>query len=167
MEEYSPRSNVVLAPPEDHPAARQANLETLRDALERSFPDVFVEFTTSSLRDVPVMNFEIEAEQGVFVTGTAAMPTPDHAHAALIDATAHTAALFAHWLRDTYVPSPAGVRFLSTYTAENGDKTARLLPATGDAAQNEAILRTCLPAAGDEDQTRPAGLPEHPHRCRD
>jgi hypothetical protein len=148
--EHNLRSNFVFAPPEDSPAAWQASLETFRTALERSFPDAFLEINTSSLRDVPVLDFEIEVEQGVFVTRTAAMPTPDYAHVTIIDVTAHTAALFAQWLRDSYVPSPASVRSLSSFAMENGDETPWPLPATGDSTQIEAALRSYLATTGGE-----------------
>ena len=145
--EHNLRSNFVFAPPEDNPAAWQASVETFRDALARSFPDAFLEMNTSTLRDVPVLDFEIEVEPDVFVTGTAAMPDPDYAHVSLIDVTAHAAALFAQWLRDSYVPSPASVRFLSSFVMENGDETPWPLPATGDATAIEAVLHSHLAAA--------------------
>jgi len=148
--EHTLRSNFVFAPPEDNPAAWQASLETFRDALERAFPDAFLETNTSGLRDVPVLDFEIEVAPDVFVTGTAAMPTPDYAHISIIDVTAHAAALFAQWLRDSYVPSPTGVRFLSSFVMENGDETPWPLPSTGDATEIESVLRSHLTAAGAE-----------------
>ncbi|MGM9381575.1 hypothetical protein [Streptomyces sp. NRRL F-5008] len=142
--EHNLRSNFVFAPPADDPTAWQASIETFRDALTRAFPDAFLEMHTSTLRDVSVLDFEIEVEPNVFVVGTAAMPTPDYAHVSLVDATAHTAALFARWLRDSYIPSPTGVRFLSSFVMENGDETPRPLPATGDAADIETVLRGYL-----------------------
>ncbi|MGW2362966.1 hypothetical protein [Streptomyces phaeofaciens] len=148
--EHDLRSNFVFAPPEDDPAAWQASAETFRDALERAFPDAFLEANTSTLRDVPVLDFEIEVAPDVFVTGTAAMPAPDYAHVSIIDVTAHAAALFAQWLRDTYVPSPASVRFLSSFVMENGNEAPWPLPATGDATEIEAVLRRHLAAAGAE-----------------
>ncbi|WP_393075855.1 hypothetical protein [Streptomyces sp. LN704] len=80
--EHNLRSNFVFAPPEDNPAAWQPSLETFRDALARTFPDAFLETNTSSLRDVPVLDFEIEVAPDIFVTGTAAMPTPNQAMSA-------------------------------------------------------------------------------------
>ncbi|MEV6176362.1 hypothetical protein [Streptomyces sp. NPDC052015] len=145
--EHDLRSNSVFAPPEDDPSAWQASVETFRDALERAFPDAFLETNTSSPRDVPVLDFAIEVAPDVFVSGTAAMPAPDYAHVSVIDVTAHAAALFARWLRDSYVPSPAGVRFLSSFVMENGDETPWPLPATGDATEIEAVLRSHLAAA--------------------
>ncbi|MFI1505623.1 hypothetical protein [Streptomyces sp. NPDC020597] len=146
--EHTLRSNFVFAPPEDTPAAWQASLDTFRDALERAFPDAFLETNTSGLRDVPVLDFEIEVAPEVFVTGTAAMPTLDYAHVSIIDVTADTAALFAHWLRDSYVPSPASVRFLSSFVMENGDETPWAVPSTGDAAEIATVLRSHLATAG-------------------
>jgi hypothetical protein len=148
--EHTLRSNFVFAPPEDNPAAWQASMETFRDALARAFPDAFLETNTSSLRDVPVLDFEIEVAPDLFVPGTAAMPAPDYAHVSIIDVTAHAAALFAQWLRDSYVPSPASVRFLSSFVMENGDEAPWPLPATGDATEIEAVLHRHLAAAGAE-----------------
>ncbi|WP_405613297.1 hypothetical protein [Streptomyces sp. NBC_00076] len=148
--EHNIRSNFVFAPPEDNPGAWQASLETFKDALERAFPDPFLDMNTSSLRDAPVLDFEIEVAPEVFVTGTAAMPAPDYAHISLVDVTADEAALFAQWLRDSFVPSPVSVRFLSSFVMENGDETPWPLPATGDAAAIEAVMRDHLAAAGAE-----------------
>ncbi|MFM9627589.1 MULTISPECIES: hypothetical protein [Streptomyces] len=148
--EHTLRSNFVFAPPEDNPAAWQASLETFRDALAQAFPDAFLESNTSGLRDVPVLDFEIEVAPNVFVTGTAALPAPDYAHVSIIDVTAHAAALFAQWLRDSYVPSPASVRFLSSFVMENGDEAPWPLPATGDSTEIEAVLRSHLAAAASE-----------------
>ncbi|HZH27329.1 MAG TPA: hypothetical protein VEY95_09110 [Azospirillaceae bacterium] len=144
------RSNFVFAPPEDNPAAWQANLDTFRTALERSFPDAFLELNASSLRDIPVLDFEVEVAPSVYVTGTAAMPSPDYAHVTVMDVTAHEAALFAQWLRDAFVPSPANVRFLSSFVMENGDEAPWSLPATGDATQLETVMRRHLTAAVTE-----------------
>lgn len=148
--EHNLRSNFVFAPPEANPAAWQASLETFRDALERAFPDAFLETNTSSLRDVPVLDFEIEVAPDVFVSGTAALPAPDYAHVSVIDVTADEAALFAQWLRDSYVPSPASVRFLSSFVMENGDEVPWACPATGDATNIAAVMRDHLAAAGAE-----------------
>ncbi|MGW0208682.1 hypothetical protein ACWDZ8_23740 [Streptomyces sp. NPDC003233] len=104
----------------------------------------------SSLRTVPVLDFEIEAAPGVFVAGTAAMPAPDYAHITLIDVTAGEAALFAQRLRDSFVPSPASVRFLSSFVMENGVETPSALPPTGSASKIEAVFRHHLASAGIE-----------------
>ncbi|MCX5168701.1 hypothetical protein OG616_11775 [Streptomyces antibioticus] len=150
MIEHNLRSNFVFAPPTDDPSAWQASTETFREALTRDFPGAFLEMSTSALRDVPVLDFEIEVEPEVFVAGAAAMPAPDYAHVSLIDVTAHAAALFARWLRDSYVPSPGSVRFLSSFVMENGDETPWSLPATGDATEIVTVLLSHLAAAEPE-----------------
>lgn len=76
------------------------------------------------------------------------MPAPDYAHVSIIDVTVDEAALFARWLCDSYVPSPTSVRFLSSFVMENGDEAPWPLPATGDAAAIEAMMRSHLAAAG-------------------
>ncbi len=103
--EHNLRSNFVFAPPPDDPTAWQASTESFGHALTRDFPEAFLEINASALRDVPVvvLDFEIEVEPDHFVAGTAAMPAPDYAHVSIVDVTAHAAALFARWLRDSYV----------------------------------------------------------------
>ncbi|MET9101318.1 hypothetical protein [Streptomyces antibioticus] len=146
MIEHTLRSNFVFAPPPDDPTAWQASTESFRDALTRDFPDAFLEINASALRDVPVviLDFEIEVERDVFVAGIAAMPAPDYAHVSIVDMTAHTAALFARWLRDSYVASPSSVRFLSSFVMESGDETPWSLPATGDATEIATVLLSHL-----------------------
>ncbi|MFE5401608.1 hypothetical protein ACFQ9Z_09410 [Streptomyces sp. NPDC056580] len=148
--EYNQRSNFVFAPPADNPAAWQASLETFRDALERDFPGAFLEANTSGLRDFPVLDFEIEVAPDVHLTGTSAMPTVDYAYISVIEATPDEAAAFAVWLRDSYVPSPASVRFMSSFVMENGDEMPWRLPATGDTTDIAALMREHLAAAGAE-----------------
>ncbi|PKW11140.1 hypothetical protein SAMN05428944_1646 [Streptomyces sp. 1222.5] len=148
--EYHQRSNFVFAPPTDNPAAWQASLETFRDALERDFPGAFLEANTSALRDLPVLDFEIQVAPDVYVTGTSAMPTVDYAYISVIEATPDEAAAFAVWLRDSYVPSPASVCFMSSFVMENGDEMSWRLPATGDATGIAAVMREHLAAAGGE-----------------
>ncbi|GHE94415.1 hypothetical protein E5082_22050 [Streptomyces griseoluteus] len=148
--EYDQRSNFVFAPPVDNPAAWQASLDTFRNALERDFPDAFLEASTSAMRGFTVLDFEIEVAPDVYITGTSAMPAADYAYISIIDATADEAAAFALWLRDSYVPSPASVRFMSSFLMENGDEVSWHLPATGDAADIAAVMREHLAAAGAE-----------------
>lgn len=148
--EHNQRSNFVFAPPADNPAAWQASLETFRNALERDFPGAFLEANTSALRGFTVLDFEIEVAPDVYVTGTSAMPTADYAYISIIEASADEAAAFAVWLRDSYVPSPASVRFMSSFVMENGDETPWHLPATGDPTDVAAVMREHLAAAGAE-----------------
>jgi hypothetical protein len=86
----------------------------------------------------------------VYITGTSAMPTVDYAYISIIEATADEAAVFAVWLRDSYVPSPATVRFTSSFVMDNGDEISWRLPATGDATDIAAVMRDHLAAAGAE-----------------
>ena len=148
--EYNQRSNFVFAPPADNPAAWQASLDTFRDALERDFPGAFLEANTSALRDFPVLDFEIEVAPDVYITGTSAMPTVDYAYVSVVEATPDEAAAFAVWLRDSYVPSPSSVRFMSSFVMENGDETSWRLPATGDTTDIAYLMREHLAAAGAE-----------------
>ncbi|WP_143570758.1 hypothetical protein [Streptomyces acidiscabies] len=137
-------------PPEDDPAAWQADLEAFSGALTRAFPDGVLEHRVDPLRGVDVLDFDVEIAPEVWITGTAALPIPDYAYITLGNVTADEATVFAHWLRDSYVPSPATVRFISSAAMANGEETPVVLPATGDAAEIEAALRTHLTAAGIE-----------------
>lgn len=144
------RTTFGFYPPEDHPAAWQADPETFSTALGQAFPDGVLEHRTDPLRDVDVLDFDIEIAPDVWITGTAALPTPDYAYITLGNVTTDEAAVFAHWLRDSYVPSPAAVRFISSAAMANGEETPVVLPAIGDAAEIEAALRAHLTAAGIE-----------------
>ncbi|MFM9611822.1 hypothetical protein DF268_07635 [Streptomyces sp. V2] len=144
------RTTFGFYPPEDNPAAWQANLETFSAALGRAFPDGVLEQHVDALRGVDVLDFDIEIAPDVWITGTAALPTPDYAYITLGNVTADEAAAFAQWLRDSYVPSPAAVRFISSAAMANGEETPTPLPAMGDATEIEAALRAHLTAAGIE-----------------
>jgi hypothetical protein len=144
------RTTFGFYPPESNPAAWQSNLETFSSALERAFPDAVLEPRVDPLRGVEVLDFDIEVAPEVWITGTAAMPSPDYAYITIGNVTADEAAVFAKWLRDSYVPSPAVVRFISSAAMENGDEVPSPLPATGDSSEIEAVLRAHLAAAGVE-----------------
>ncbi|MFJ9833664.1 hypothetical protein ACIRU2_20115 [Streptomyces sp. NPDC101169] len=144
------RTTFGFYPPEDNSAAWQASIESFTNAVERDFPDSVLERRVDSLRGVEVLDFDIEIAPDVWVTGTTAMPSPDYAYITVGNATADEAAVFAQWLRDTYLPSPGCVRFISSAAMENGEENPWPLPATGDAAVIEAVLRDHLAAAGVE-----------------
>ncbi|MFF2515747.1 hypothetical protein [Streptomyces sp. NPDC058086] len=142
------RTTFGFYPPENNEAAWQSSLDTFMAALERGFPDAVLETRVDPLRGTSVVDFDIEVAPEVWVTGSAAMPSPDYAYITLGSVTADEAALFAVWLRDSYVPSPTCVRFTSSAAMENGDETPEPLPAVGGTAEVEAVLRGHLVAAG-------------------
>ncbi|MEU7057596.1 hypothetical protein [Streptomyces sp. NPDC046197] len=144
------RTTFGFYPPEDGGASWQAGLETFTDAVERDFADSVLERRVAPLRGVEVLDFDIEVAPDVWGTGTAAMPSPEYTYITLGNVTADEAAVFAQWLRDSYVPSPTGVRFISSAAMENGDENPWSLPATGDAAAITAVMRDHLTAAGAE-----------------
>lgn len=144
------RTTFGFYPPENNPAAWQADLETFSGALARAFPDAVLERRVDPLRGADVLDFDIEVTPEIWVTGTAAMPTPDYAYITIGNVTADEAALFAQWLRDSYVPSPAVVRFISSAAMANGEEVPSPLPTTGDSSEIEAVLRAHLAAAGIE-----------------
>lgn len=69
--------------------------------------------------------------------------------------TADAAALFARWLRRSYVPSPAAVRFLSSFVMESGDETPWPIPGTGGLVDVYAAVRRDVPHRGIEPSRRP------------
>jgi hypothetical protein len=101
------RITFAFYPPENNPAAWQADPQTFRNALEQTFPDGTLERRVDPLRGVDVLDFDIEVAPEIWITGTAAMPAPDYAYITLGNVTADEAATFTQWLRDSYVPSPA------------------------------------------------------------
>ncbi|WP_037673084.1 hypothetical protein [Streptomyces griseus] len=144
------RTTFGFYPPEGDEAVWQASLETFTSAVERDFHDADLEVRVDPLRGVEVLDFDIEVEPGIWVTGTTALPSPEYAYITLGNVTADEAAVFALWLRDSYVPSPTGVRFITSAAMENGDEIPWPLPATGDAAAIEAVMREHLAASGAE-----------------
>ncbi|GAA3770236.1 hypothetical protein ACFS5L_36900 [Streptomyces phyllanthi] len=144
------RTTFGFYPPEGNEAAWQASLETFTSAVERAFPGAVLEPRVEPMRGTNVLDFDIELAPDVWVTGTTAMPSPDYAYITLGNVTADEAALFAQWLRDSYVPSPACVRFISSAAMEVGEENPWPLPATGDAGAIEAVMRDHLAAAGVE-----------------
>lgn len=144
------RSNFSFAPPEDNESAWRSSLDTFEEALARAFPGAIAETRTSALRGDTVLDFDIELAPDVWVSGTAAMPAPDYANVGLIDVTADEAAVFAQWLRDTYLPSRNCVRFLSSFVMENGDETPWPLPSKGDAQALAETMRRHIATAQAE-----------------
>ncbi|MFE6847277.1 hypothetical protein [Streptomyces sp. NPDC057686] len=59
------------------------------------------------------------------------MPKPEPAFIILTNVTAGGAAVFALWLRDSFVPAPHLVRFASSLAKANGEQDPRPLPADG------------------------------------
>jgi hypothetical protein len=144
------RTTFAFFPPEDSPAAWQASLDTFTRALERAFPGAVLKHRVDPLRGLEVMDFDVEVAPDVWITGRAAMPEPDYAYVTAGNATADEAALFAQWLRDSYLPSPAVVWFNTSAAMENGMETPSPLPATGDSSEIEAFFRNHLASAGVE-----------------
>ncbi|MFF7241956.1 hypothetical protein [Streptomyces collinus] len=140
------RTSFGFYPPEDDEVSWRADIPSFRDALRRDFPDAVLELGTNVMRGFEVLDFEFEVGAGAWATGSAALPSPDYAYVVLTDATAHEAALFARWLRDSYLPAAACVRFISSAAMELGQETSQPLPDTSDPALIEAVLRDHLAA---------------------
>ncbi|MFK4222522.1 hypothetical protein [Streptomyces sp. NPDC019890] len=138
------RTNFAFYPPEDDGGAWQATLESLERALRQTFPDATVEYRNSGIHGMTVLDFEIELAPDVWIDGTAAMPKPAYAYITLTDVTAGEAAVFATWLRDSFAPAPQLVRFASSLAMANGAETPWPLPAEGDTAEIEDVLREHL-----------------------
>ncbi|RNG33573.1 hypothetical protein EEJ42_07160 [Streptomyces botrytidirepellens] len=118
--------------------------------MARAFPGAITETRTSALRGDTVLDFDVELAPDVWVSGTAAMPAPDYASIGLIDVTADESAVFAQWLRDTYLPSRNCVRFLSSFVMENGDETPWQLPSNGDAQDLALVMHRHIATAQAE-----------------
>ncbi|MFF9351432.1 hypothetical protein [Streptomyces sp. NPDC014734] len=93
-----------------------------------------------------VLDFEIELASDVWVDGTAALTGPGYAYITLTDVTADEAAVFALWLRDSFVPAPHVVRFASSLAMANGEDTPSLLPTDGGREAISGLLHRHLAA---------------------
>ncbi|WP_412075593.1 hypothetical protein ACLF6K_06650 [Streptomyces xanthophaeus] len=129
--ERSIRTNFAFYPPEGADGAWDATLESLEAALRQAFPDPTIEHRVSGIHGMTVLDFEVELAQGVWIDGTAALPRPDYAFITLTNVTADEAAVFARWLRDSFVPAPHLVRFASSLVMANGEQEPWPLPAEG------------------------------------
>ncbi|ALC19770.1 hypothetical protein ACH46N_01430 [Streptomyces pristinaespiralis] len=139
--ERNVRTNIGFYPPQEDGGAWRSNLPSLEDALRQSFPDPVIEHSISPLHGEQALDFEIALAPEVWLTGTSSMEEPDYAYITLVDATADEAAVFATWLRDSFVPSPDLVRFISSLAMAGGEETPWVLPATGGSEEVLAEIR--------------------------
>ncbi|WP_426403578.1 hypothetical protein ACN9M0_12140 [Streptomyces sp. R-07] len=140
------RTNFAFYPPEGDGGAWRATPATLERALREAYPDPAIGHRSSGLREMTVLDFEIELAPGVWVDGTAAMAEPDYAYITLIDVTADEAGAFAVWLRDSFAPAPNLVRFASSLAMANGEDTPSPLPTGWAQADISDLLRRHLDA---------------------
>ncbi|MFF4097956.1 hypothetical protein [Streptomyces sp. NPDC001903] len=138
------RTNFAFYPPQSDGGAWRATAESLERALRDAFPESTVDHRTSRIHGVPVLDFEIALAPGVWIDGTASMPKPDYAYITLTDVTADEAAVFARWLRDSFVPAPHLVRFASSLAVANGEHDPWPLPTEGGDDDIAAELRRHL-----------------------
>ncbi|WP_030302784.1 hypothetical protein [Streptomyces katrae] len=154
------RTNFAFYPPEGDEGAWGAGLEDLEGALRQAFPDTVVEYRVSGVHDVAVLDFEIELAPGVWIDGKAAMPKPDSAFITLTNVTADEAAVFARWLRDSFVPPPRLLRFASSLAMASGEQDPWPLPADGGDQETVTELRRHL-ASLDGTQHAPGRQTPH------
>jgi hypothetical protein len=126
------RTNFAFYPPAEAGDAWQSTLLSLERALRQAFPEPTVEYRTSGIHHIQVLDFELELAPDVWIDGTAAMEAPDYAYITLTDVTADEAAVFAEWLRDSFAPATHLVRFSSSLAMANGEQEPWPLPAEGD-----------------------------------
>ncbi|MGW0701767.1 hypothetical protein ACWD0A_21110 [Streptomyces sp. NPDC002867] len=125
------RTNFAFYPPQGAGGAWQSTLQSLERALRQAFPEPTMEYRTSGIHPMRVLDFEVELGPDVWIDGTAAMEAPDYAYITLTDVTADEAAVFAHWLRDSFAPAPNLVRFSSSLAMANGEQDPWPLPTQG------------------------------------
>ncbi|MFF5765778.1 hypothetical protein ACFY8F_24940 [Streptomyces tanashiensis] len=140
------RTNFALYPPEGDGGAWHATLESLERALREAFPDPAIGRRRSGIHEMAVLDFEIEVAPDVWVDGTAAITGPEYAYITLTDVTADQAAVFAVWLRDSFVPAPDLVRFVSSLAMANGEETPLPLPSDRGSEGISDLLRRHLDA---------------------
>ncbi|MFF3606977.1 hypothetical protein [Streptomyces sp. NPDC002463] len=140
------RTNFAFYPPEGDGGAWHATLDSLERALREAFPDPTIGHRRSGVREMTVLDFEIELAPDVWVDGTAAITEPDYAYITLTDVTADEAGAFVVWLRDSFAPAPDLVRFASSLAMANGEETPSPLPAQGSREDIGDLLRRHLVA---------------------
>ncbi len=121
-----------------------ASLEGLERSLRQAFPEHTVTYRKSGIHRMTVLDFEVELAPDVWIDGTAALSEGDYSYITLTDVTAGEAAVFAQWLRDSFVPSPHLVRFASSLAMANGEQLPWPLPAGGGLEKIEAELHRHL-----------------------
>lgn len=130
--EHHTRTNFSFYPSPDSGAGWGSSLEYLERALRESFPDPYLEYRTSAVHNVTVLDFEVALGPNVFANGTAAVEGADYAYVTLLGATADEAATFAIWLRDHFAPAPHAVWFASSLAMANGaEAPTALIPDGG------------------------------------
>lgn len=140
------RTTFAFYPPEGDGGAWHVTLDSLERALREAFPDPAIGRRRSGVHELTVLDFEIEVAPDVWVDGTAAITEPDYAYITLTGVTADEAGIFAVWLRDSFVPAPNLVRFVSSLAMANGEDTPSPLPIEGSCEDIRGLLRQHLDA---------------------
>jgi hypothetical protein len=135
------RTNIGFYPPQEDGGAWRSSLPALEQALRQAFADATTGYQVSAVHGQQVLDFEIALAPDVWIDGTSSMEEPDYAFITLRDVTADEAAVFATWLRDSFVPSPDLVRFISSLAMSGGEETPWVLPATGGSKEVLAEIR--------------------------
>ncbi|MFE5595995.1 hypothetical protein [Streptomyces sp. NPDC056549] len=142
------RTNFSFCPSEGEGGAWHATLDSLERAVREAFPEHTIGYRRSGIHEMTVLDFEIELSADVWVDGTAAITEPDYAYITLTNVTADEAGVFAVWLRDSFVPTPTLVRFVSSLAMANSEETPSSLPAQGTCEDIADLLRRHVNAFG-------------------
>lgn len=105
-----------------------------------------MEYRTSGIHHIQVLDFEVEVAPDVWIDGNAAMEAPDYAYITLTDVTADEAAVFAQWLRDSFARAPHLLRFSSSLAMANGQQEPWPLSAEGDIDEIRAEMHRHIDA---------------------
>ncbi|MEU1071413.1 MULTISPECIES: hypothetical protein [unclassified Streptomyces] len=144
------RTNFSFYPSPGTEPAWRGSLENLERALREAFPDPYLEYRTSAVHSMIVLDFEVALAPDVFVSGTAAMQDADYAFITLVGVTADEAGTFALWLRDHFTPAPHTVHFASSLAMSNGVESPTPLTPDGDASEVTRQLHEHLAAIDAE-----------------
>ncbi|GAA2511152.1 hypothetical protein GCM10010406_54330 [Streptomyces thermolineatus] len=95
-------TSYLFCSPADDAAAWRLSLDRFADSLTRAFPGVFTRRRTTGFRGGSVLEFEVALEGGLRARGIVAVPVAECGAVTVVDASCEAAALFAHWLRDSF-----------------------------------------------------------------
>ncbi|MCD9141083.1 hypothetical protein [Streptomyces albireticuli] len=142
------RTTFVFHPPVDNALAWDLSLDRLERSIEQSFPDSSAKSEGDlGPRPAATLSFEIQIAEGVWIEGLATMPFEGMGSVMITGASAVEAAVFAAWLRDSFVPSPELVEFSSELAMNGGDESVWHLPESGSVTDIAEALQRHLEVA--------------------
>ncbi|MEU7044325.1 hypothetical protein AB0A77_25150 [Streptomyces varsoviensis] len=138
-----------FAPPTDDALAWHLRLDDLAEKITQSFPGAFTQLQHElGPRDADALSFAVPVSDGEWLEGLATTPYEGMGSVMVLDASAAEAAVFAVWLRDSFIPSPELIEFTSEFALNNGDTATWKLPRSGPAGEIAEALQQHIDSVG-------------------